>query len=280
MADLIIARNVADMRTVVAGWRAEGHRIGLVPTMGALHPGHLSLMRRARQDAERVIATIFVNPTQFAPHEDLDSYPRQEAADLDALRSEGVDMVFMPERAEMYPTGEATTVSVGGPADGLETAFRPHFFQGVATVVAKLLAQAQADVAVFGEKDYQQLAVIRRMATDLWIPTRIIGAETVRDEHGLALSSRNAYLSAADLTIARSLNKIMAQAVTDLRARRQNALNNGQDALLQAGFDTVDYFSAHAIDLGPYVAGEQGRLLVAAWLNGTRLIDNIAIPAG
>ncbi|MGB0506702.1 MAG: pantoate--beta-alanine ligase [Pikeienuella sp.] len=280
MADLIIARSVAEMRAAVADWRAEGLRVGLVPTMGALHAGHLSLVRRAREDAERVIATIFVNPTQFAPHEDLDTYPRREAEDLAALRSENVDMVFMPDRAEMYPEGESTTVTVAGPAQGLESVSRPHFFQGVATVVSKLLIQAQADVAVFGNKDYQQLAVIKRMATDLWIPTQIIGGETVRDEEGLALSSRNAYLSAEDLSTARSLNKIMRRAVTELLAGSDTALDDGHQALLDAGYSSVDYFSAQSTDLGPYVPGAEGRLLVAAFLNGTRLIDNIAIPAG
>jgi pantoate--beta-alanine ligase len=279
MADLIIARSVAEMRAVVAQWRSEGLRVGLVPTMGALHAGHLSLVSRARQDAEKVIATIFVNPTQFAPHEDLDSYPRREAEDLAALRSVNVDMVFMPERAEMYPEGEATTVSVNGPAQGLESVSRPHFFQGVATVVAKLLIQAQADVAVFGNKDYQQLAVIKRIAADLWIPTRIIGGETVRDAEGLALSSRNAYLAEADLAAAQALNKIMRRAVEDLLAGSDGALDEGRQALLDAGYSSVDYFSAHAVDLGPYVPGTEGQLLVAAFLNGTRLIDNIAIPA-
>ena len=211
-SELVLTRTVADLRVQVASLRNAGKRIGFVPTMGALHEGHLALVAEARRRSDAVVASVFVNPTQFAVHEDLGTYPRQEARDAELLAGAGCSILFAPDAAEMYPQGFATSVQVGGPSEGLETDFRPHFFGGVAVVVAKLLNQVQADVAVFGEKDYQQLMVVRRMARDLDIPTEIVGAPTVRDGHGLALSSRNAYLSDNELAVARRLNVILREA--------------------------------------------------------------------
>jgi pantoate--beta-alanine ligase len=279
---LPIARDVAPLRRQVRAWRAEGLRIGFVPTMGALHEGHLGLVRDALTRADRVVASVFVNPTQFAPHEDLDRYPRQEARDAELLAGAGCHLLFAPTRAVMYPDGFAMRVEVGGPSAGLETDFRPHFFAGVAVVVAKLLNQVQADVAVFGEKDYQQLLVVRRLARDLDIPTDIVGSPTARDAHGLALSSRNAYLSADELEIARRLNVVLREAG---EAARKGAVAAAEAeavrALGAAGFDPVDYVAIRrADDLAVFAADRidaPARILAAAWLGRTRLIDNLPV---
>lgn len=278
---------VAALRETVAGWRRQGLSVGFVPTMGALHEGHLTLVREAGRRADRVVASVFVNPTQFAAHEDLGSYPRREAEDAALLAGAGCALMFAPTVAEMYPQGFVTGVSVGGPSQGLETDFRPHFFGGVAIVVAKLLNQVQSDVAVFGEKDYQQLMVVRRMARDLDIPTQIIGAPTERDGHGLALSSRNAYLSEPELEIARRLNGVLVQAGAQATAGAALAEVEAQavKALKAAGFDRVDYVAIReADDLGVFSNDRvttPGRILAAAWLGRTRLIDNMAVaPAG
>ncbi|CAM5382813.1 pantoate--beta-alanine ligase [Aquamicrobium terrae] len=271
---------IADLRATVAAWRREGLRVGLVPTMGALHDGHISLTKLALQRADRCIVSIFVNPTQFAPTEDLDKYPRQLAADLDSLAHAGVHVAFTPSAAEMYPEGFATRISVGGPSAGLETDFRPHFFEGVATVVAKLLLQAAPDCAVFGEKDYQQLCVVRQLCRDLDIPVEIIGAPTVRDEQGLAMSSRNAYLSPAETGIARQLNKVLRRAAEALRsgALAADALATARQGMLDAGFDAVDYVEAReSLTLAPWKRERAGRILAAARLGNTRLIDNLEI---
>ncbi|MGP2492796.1 pantoate--beta-alanine ligase [Mesorhizobium sp. PUT5] len=271
---------IADLRATVAAWRQEGLRVGLVPTMGALHAGHISLTKLALQRADRCIVSIFVNPTQFAPTEDLDKYPRQLAADLDSLAHAGVHVAFTPSAAEMYPEGFATRISVGGPSAGLETDFRPHFFEGVATVVAKLLLQAAPDCAVFGEKDYQQLCVVRQLCRDLDIPVEIIGAPTVRDEQGLAMSSRNAYLSPAEIGIARQLNKVLRRAAEALRSGAQAAdtLATARQGILDAGFDAVDYVEAReSLTLTPWKRDRAGRILAAARLGNTRLIDNLEI---
>lgn len=278
---LPLVRSVAELRAVVDGWKREGLRVGFVPTMGALHEGHLSLVRLAKTRADRVLASVFVNPTQFAPHEDLDRYPRQEAKDAELLASAGCDLMFAPGVAEMYPAGFASSVAVGGPSEGLETDHRPHFFGGVATVVTKLLNQARADVAVFGEKDYQQLQVIARLARDLDIPTEIVGAPTARDDHGLALSSRNAYLSEAELAVARRLNVVLIEAGTRARASGVTAAEAwAAQELASAGFGPVDYVAVRRSDLSRFeddrVAGE-ARVLAAAWLGKTRLIDNLAV---
>jgi len=204
MADspLPIARETARLREAVSGWRAAGLKVGLVPTMGALHEGHLSLVRTAKERCERVVASLFVNPRQFAPHEDFERYPRDEAGDAALLAGAGCDLMFAPDRAVMYPPGFSTNVIVSGVSTPLEGEFRPHFFGGVATVVTKLLLQCLPDKAFFGEKDYQQLLVIKRMAADLDIPVEIVGCATVREEDGLAMSSRNQYLGADERRIA------------------------------------------------------------------------------
>ena len=280
---LPVVNTVAALRETVAGWRRQGLTVGFVPTMGALHEGHLTLVREAGRRADRVVASVFVNPTQFAAHEDLGSYPRREAEDAVLLAGAGCTLMFAPTAAEMYPEGFVTGISVGGPSQGLETDFRPHFFGGVAIVVAKLLNQVQADVAVFGEKDYQQLMVVRRMARDLNIPTEIVGAPTQRDGHGLALSSRNAYLSEAELEIARRLNGVLAQAGAEATTGADLGQIEAQavDAIKAAGFDRVDYVAIReANDLGVFSDGRvtsPARILAAAWLGKTRLIDNMAV---
>lgn len=282
---LPIVTTVADLREAVGAWRKQGLSVGFAPTMGALHEGHLTLVREAGHQADRVVASVFVNPTQFAAHEDLGSYPRQEARDADLLASAGCHLMFAPTAGEMYPDGFVTGVTVGGPSEGLETDFRPHFFGGVAVVVAKLLNQVQADVAVFGEKDYQQLMVVRRVVRDLDIPTRIVGAPTQRDGHGLALSSRNTYLSEDEVAVARRLNGVLAEAgaaatmgrsVTEIEA-------DATQALLTAGFAKVDYVAIRqAESVAAYDSDKvdtPGRILAAAWLGKTRLIDNMAVTA-
>lgn len=285
LPSLPVVRTVAALREQVSAWKRQGFTVGFVPTMGALHEGHLTLVRAAGRRADRVVASVFVNPTQFAAHEDLGTYPRREAQDAEMLAGAGCHLLFAPTVEEMYPEGFVTAVSVGGPSAGLETDFRPHFFGGVAVVVAKLLNQVQADVAVFGEKDYQQLMVVRRMARDLDIPTDIVGSPTERDGHGLALSSRNAYLSEAELEIARRLNGVLAEAGAQATARRPLAAveRDAHAALLKAGFERIDYVSIRrADDLSAFrdgVVDAPARILAAAWLGRTRLIDNMAVAA-
>lgn len=278
---LPIARTVADLRAQVAAWRSEGLRVGLVPTMGALHDGHLSLVRLARGAADRVVASLFVNPTQFAPHEDFELYPRDEAGDTALLAGAGCDLLFAPSVEEMYPAGAATTVSVSGVSEPLDGKARPTHFAGVATIVTKLLNQCSPDVAVFGEKDFQQLQVIRRLVADLDLPVQIIGAPIIRDADGLALSSRNAYLTVAERPVAGRLNLILADALRRLRA---GELVEGVEAraaaeLLAAGFAGIDYVEARGpadlTRLGPGPAKGPIRLLAAARLGRTRLIDNL-----
>ncbi|MDO9079068.1 MAG: pantoate--beta-alanine ligase [Brevundimonas sp.] len=282
---LPVVRSIAALRQTVSGWRRQGFTVGFVPTRGALHEGHLTLVREAGRRADRVVACVVVNPTQFAAHEDLGTYPRQEARDAELLAEAGCHLLFAPPVEEMYPAGATTTIRVGGPAEGLEGDFRPQMFGGVALVVAKLLNQVQADVAVFGEKDWQQLMVVRRLVRDLDIPTDIVGSPTMRDGHGLALSSRNAYLSEPELAIARQLNGVLAEA--GLAAASGAALNSverdAREALLRAGFSHVDYVAVRrADDLGVFEGGRvdaPGRILAAAWLGRTRLIDNMAVAA-
>ena len=274
-----VIRTVQDMQHRAAGWRAEGLRIALVPTMGALHDGHLDLVRRGRSVADRVVVSIFVNPTQFAPTEDFSAYPRDEASDLAKLDALGVETVFAPGVGEMYPDGYATRITVDGPAHGLESDARPHFFAGVATVVAKLFIACAPDLAIFGEKDYQQLAVVRRMVADLGLPIEVVGHPTVRAADGLALSSRNAYLSPEERATAPRLHAALEAAAAAIRAGAppDEALDAARDTLATAGFD-VDYVALrNAETLRPVAdpAHEPLRLLAAARLGRTRLIDNI-----
>ena len=276
-----IVRTIAALRAQVIGWQHAEERVALVPTMGALHAGHLSLVAAGRAQANRVVATIFVNPKQFGPNEDLDRYPRDEAGDAAKLDGAGCDLLFAPDVAEVYPPGFATKVSVAGLGDVLCGAARPGHFDGVATVVTKLLSQARADIALFGEKDWQQLAIIRRLARDLDIGTEIAGVPIVRDADGLALSSRNAYLSADERTRAVALPAILRRsgAASIAGTRVAEVLATATAALIEAGFGPVDYVSlSGADDLQPMTHLDRpARLLAAAWLGKTRLIDNLAV---
>jgi pantoate--beta-alanine ligase len=279
---LAIARAVADLRTTVAGWRRNGETIGLVPTMGALHEGHLSLVKAAQAQADRVVVSIFVNPTQFGPDEDLDKYPRQERADADKLAAANVDLLFAPTVDEMYPDGFSTTVSVKNVSEGLCGGHRPGHFNGVSTVVSKLFMQCLPDMAIFGEKDYQQLQVIKRFARDLDFPIRIVGGPTVREADGLALSSRNAYLSPEEREIASHLPQILngtGQTIGSGQVPLDLAIQQGVMALKGAGFNQVEYLELRdAETLEPITTLERpARLLVAVQLGATRLIDNIPV---
>lgn len=262
----------AELQSVVSAWKNDGLRVGFVPTMGALHEGHLSLVEKAHQESDRVIVSIFVNPTQFAPHEDLDTYPRQEAQDQKLLEDIGAHAVYLPSAEEMYPNGRESNVKAGAPAKGMETDFRPHFFDGVVNVVHRLFDHIRPDIAVFGEKDFQQLQVIDDMVQRLDMPLSIIGGATVRDALGLALSSRNAYLSDEEITTARQLNTILFRVAAQLKdkpatATEADILDDAKAALLEAGFDKIDY-----------VEERWDRVLAAAWIGTTRLIDNVAVP--
>jgi pantoate--beta-alanine ligase len=276
-----IVRTVKTLDRAITKFRNAGETLALVPTMGALHAGHLALVRRARRRADRVAVSIFVNPAQFAPTEDFDSYPRTFEADIAALREEEIDLVWTPSREVMYPDGFATSVSVNGPAvAGLEDRFRPHFFSGVATVVAKLFAQVRPDLAMFGEKDYQQLKTVTRMAADLDLKVTVVGVPTVREKDGLALSSRNVYLSPAQRAVAPVLYRTLKNSAARIAAGEPIApvMSEGSLVIEAAGF-AVDYFEArNAQTLLPAETVADGplRLLVAARLGNTRLIDNIA----
>ena len=278
---LPIVRTVAELRAQVAAWRRAGLHVGFVPTMGALHEGHLSLVRLAGAKADRVAASIFVNPTQFGPGEDFTTYPRDEPADAAMLARAGCDLLYAPSVAEMYPEGAATTVTVTGVSEPLDGLARPGHFAGVATVVTKLLNQCAPDLAVFGEKDFQQLQVIRRLVRDLDIPVGIVGGPIVRAGDGLALSSRNAYLSDDERPVAGSLNRVLAESLQRLRARTpvKSVEDWAIEALLSAGFHSVDYVEARTPEtlarLGPGPAEGPIRLLAAARLGKTRLIDNM-----
>ncbi|MBS9476631.1 pantoate--beta-alanine ligase [Ancylobacter radicis] len=274
---------VQELREQVATWRVRGERIALVPTMGALHAGHMALVTAALAHAERVVVSIFVNPTQFAPTEDLSRYPRTLQADLEKAAMAGADLAFVPDVAEMYPAGFATTISLSGPALGLETDFRPTHFAGVATVVAKLLIQAEPDIAMFGEKDYQQLQVVTRMARDLDMPVRIIGVPTLRDPDGLALSSRNIYLSPQERNVAPVLYRALSAAASEITGGADVAASvaRARQTVIAAGFELHYLDARHAETLAPIATPAEGpiRLLVAAQLGATRLIDNVAVPA-
>jgi pantoate--beta-alanine ligase len=278
---LQVARSIVALERALTRLKRSG-KIALVPTMGALHKGHLALVRQARRRAPRVIVSIFVNPTQFAPHEDFASYPRTFDRDLSALASFDVDLVWAPTTEVMYPQGFATrVVPDGAAAAGLEDKFRPHFFTGVATVVSKLFIQCRPDIAIFGEKDYQQLKVVSRMARDLDLPVRVIGVPTVREHDGLALSSRNVYLSREERTVAPTLYRTLIDCADKISAGREIAatLADGRRTIESVGF-ALDYLEArHAETLAPVASLADGpiRLLVAARLGKTRLIDNVAV---
>jgi pantoate--beta-alanine ligase len=277
-----VARSVAALRRLVADWHQAGQRVALVPTMGALHAGHLALVTRATVLADRVIASIFVNPTQFGPNEDFARYPRDEAADAAKLAASRCDLLYAPRLEEMYPATFTTSVSAGAIAEGLCGRFRPGHFAGVATVVAKLLQQSRCDVACFGEKDYQQLQVIRRVARDLDMPVRIEGVATVREADGLALSSRNAYLSPVERKVAPALYRVLSQTAARITGGEAVAASAaaGRAALTEAGFTKVDYLEiCDAATLTPLERADRpGRVLAAAWLGKTRLIDNVPLP--
>jgi len=279
---LPVARKVADLRRTVAEWRRGDDIVALVPTMGALHAGHLALIAHARARADRVIASIFVNPTQFGPNEDFARYPRDEAGDAAKLASASCDLLFAPDAAEMYPAGFATTVLAGPLAEPLCGRFRPGHFAGVATVVTKLLLQARPHIACFGEKDFQQLQIIRRVARDLDIDCTIEGVPIVRESDGLALSSRNAYLSPEERRIAPVLHRVLVDAVAKVvhGTLPLDAAAAGRAALSQAGFDKVDYLElVDAETLQPLVDRDRaGRAVAAVWLGKTRLIDNEPVP--
>ena len=280
-----IIREINALRGAVEAIRRGGGPVALVPTMGALHAGHMALVREAKRLGAEVVASIFVNPTQFGPAEDLSTYPRREAADAEMLEAEGCAILWAPDVATMYPTGHSTRVKVGGVSNDLDGVARPGHFEGVATVVVKLLNQVQPDIALFGEKDYQQLAVIRRMVADLDLPVRIVGVPTQRDADGLALSSRNAYLSAQDRRAARALPRAMVEAAQRIRDGGDvaDALRQAREALESAGFGPIDYVELRdAATLEPVASlGRPSRLLAAARIGRTRLIDNLAVdPPG
>jgi pantoate--beta-alanine ligase len=277
-----VVHNLGALSRTLSSWRARRDTIALVPTMGALHAGHIALAKLAGRRADRVVVSIFLNPTQFAPNEDLTSYPRTLRQDLSRLAAVKTDLVWSPSMETMYPSGFATRIVPEGPATaGLEDTFRPHFFSGVATVVAKLFIQCRPDIAVFGEKDYQQLKVVTQLARDLDLMTRVIGAPTIREKDGLALSSRNAYLSAEERAVAPKLHRLLTDCAKSIAGGGSisNVLENGRAAIARAGF-ALDYLEARDADtLAPVGAsGERPiRLLVAARLGKTRLIDNLAV---
>ena len=273
-------RTVAELRAAVSAWRRAGESVGLVPTMGALHRGHISLIAAARAACRRSIATIFVNPKQFGPREDFSRYPRQEEQDRALLAAAGCDLLFAPGLGDMYPEGFSTTVSLAGVTDRWEGEARPGHFAGVATVVTKLLLQAMADKAFFGEKDYQQLRSVTRMARDLDIPCEIVGCPTVREPDGLALSSRNVYLTAEERKVAHYLYRLICLLAVAAREGQDvgERIVGGTAALLKAGFAAVDYLAlVDAETLEPLAKLDRpGRVLAAARLGAVRLIDNVA----
>jgi pantoate--beta-alanine ligase len=278
----IIARTIPSLRRALEPYRQAGQRIALVPTMGALHRGHLALVALAQRRARRVVVSIFVNPTQFAPHEDFGSYPRTFETDIKALAALKVDLVWAPSADVMYPEGFATRIAPEGAAlAGLEDKFRPHFFGGVATVVAKLFTQVAPDLALFGQKDYQQLRVVTQMAKDLDLPLKVVGMPTVREKDGLALSSRNLYLSTAERGVAPTLHRVLKACAMRINKGEPIArvMDDGRAEITAASF-ALDYLEArHALTLAPVASRQDGpiRLLVAAKIGKTRLIDNLAV---
>ncbi len=276
-----IVRTVESLRREVARWKADNLAVAIVPTMGALHQGHIELVHEGFRCADRVVTSIFVNPKQFGVNEDLSRYPRDEEGDVEKLADAGVPLIFAPNADEMYSAGFSTTIKMQGPATaGLEDKYRPQFFDGVATVVAKLFLQSGANFAMFGEKDYQQLQVVKRVVSDLNIPISVIGVSTIRDEDGMALSSRNRYLSKTERAQATAIYKSLTQAAEKIRGggNPQSATRAASRSLTTLGFK-VDYVAARNSEslAVPTHSGEPLRLLAAAWLGKTRLIDNIAV---
>lgn len=276
-----IVRNLVALRRETAKWQTEGLTYAIVPTMGALHDGHMDLVREGLKRADRVMVSIFVNPKQFGAKEDLSRYPRDEESDVEKLNAEGVQLIFAPTPDSIYPIGFSTTVHIEGPAKaGLEDKFRPQFFDGVATIVAKLFIHSGANFAMFGEKDYQQLQVVTRMAKDLDIPIEVIGVKTRREEDGLAMSSRNRYLSKTERAQATAIYKNLMQAAEKIRSgvNQQTATRAASRSLTTLGFK-VDYVTARNAETlaVPENANEPLRLIAAAWLGKTRLIDNIPV---
>jgi pantoate--beta-alanine ligase len=280
MSEILTATTVNELKTEVRLWRSRGFRVGLVPTMGALHDGHLSLVKHVLEVADRCVVSIFINPMQFSTGEDFEIYPRQISADLHKLQSAGAHLAYLPTVDQMYPEGFCTRISLDGPASGLEGDLRPDFFSGVATVVTKLLLQALPDVTIFGEKDYQQVCVIRRVVKDLDIPVQIMSAPIARDAQGLALSSRNSYLNDNELRIARQLNKVLFS--------MSDALTSGADpifiidktraTLRECGFDNVDYVALRKMEtFGPWQPGDDGYLIGAVRIGKTRIWDGVRI---
>lgn len=278
-------RTLRALRETLGEHRLAGRSIGFVPTMGALHDGHVSLVRTAGEKTDITVVSIFVNPTQFAPGEDLDTYPRTEEADIARLAEAGTDIVYLPSVEEMYPEGSKTNVRVEDMSDLLDGQFRPHFFYGVATVVARLFVHVQPDVAVFGEKDFQQLQIIRRMVRDLGFSIDVIGGETVRDPDGLAQSSRNTYLSATDRRAANVISAALhrARCRIAIGVPVDDALTEARARIVQAGFDRLDYVSAvdpenlEALPGEALRSGQDARVVAAAWMGKTRLIDNMGL---
>ena len=272
---------VADLRAVVSGWKADGETVGFVPTMGALHAGHISLIDIAKTRATKTVASVFVNPKQFAPGEDFGAYPRTLPDDARKLADAGCDLLYAPNGPEMYPDGFAASVHVGGPSDGLETDFRPHFFDGVATVVTKLFTQVRPDIAVFGEKDYQQLLVVKRLTADLDLGVEIVPGPVMREADGLAMSSRNVYLSVEDRERAVRLNALLFACAEALEKgeRIADTLKTAR-IVAESAFDLVDYVEVRCADtLAPLpdpVLDRPARVLAAVKLGTTRLIDNVA----
>lgn len=282
MSEVAVFETVQAMREAVAGWHGAGEKVALIPTMGALHEGHIALVSEGQRRGKRTIVSIFVNPAQFAPHEDFKKYPRTFDSDLAKLAEVGADAVFFPSVEEMYPAGFATRVLLLGPAAvGLEDRFRPTHFEGVATVCCKLFTQSRADFAIFGEKDYQQLKVVTRMAADLDLGIEVVPLPTIREHDGLALSSRNRYLSAEERALAPRLHEIMQALAVRIRNREDlfRAVGEAQSEIITAGFE-LDYLEArHAVSLAPLTSLADGpiRLLLAARIGSTRLIDNIPV---
>ena len=276
-----VVRTIAELRQHTSRWRIAGQTIGLIPTMGALHNGHLSLIKLAQGKCDRVIATIFVNPRQFLPNEDFDEYPRNEASDIQKLIEMGVDLLFAPKAPEMYQPDASTTVVISKLTDCLCATSRPGFFDGVGTVVTKLLIQALPDLAIFGEKDYQQLLVIKRLTRDLDIPVEIIGAPTIREADGLAVSSRNVFLSQTNRETASKVFEILKKTATAIALGNDvlAACKEARTGLILAGFSEIDYFEARHSETLELIQNfeNNGRLFAAVWLGSTRLIDNLEI---